>query len=34
MKSLVLLCAALFCASCAEEPKRLVGAHEGPALRF
>ena len=26
MKSLVLLCAALFCASCAEEPKRLVGA--------
>lgn len=26
MKSLVLLCAALFCTSCAEEPKRLVGA--------
>ncbi len=26
MKSLVLVCAALLCASCAEEPKRLVGA--------
>ena len=32
MKSLVLLCAALFCAGCAEEPHRLVGATTADGL--